>query len=556
MEKSSQNTSLTNVKPECELNQSIENSSERTIIEATENVPTPENEKLSEELAPSLNSPKSEVKTSRIFISPVKQSFCISDKYMTEDLVCLREKEDIIKNDRKVLNTLTYECNRKKKELNTLTTKVTAVKESLKKINLRKGHYSVRNVNKRDSRARENLKSLRETQHQLSKLKINHAACADSVKELNEENKLLREGKKNQNDAEQKKIQAQKTASYYRVVSTTLRNKLKNKQVEAVRTLKTLNREKDQRIHELEDTVLTLQQSLTESKVETKGKDGKFSDKLRMCVIELGGLEVAVEKIPEVIKCVSKHVFNTEFKSSDVPSSSTAQNIIDEGHFLAKTFISEKLAETENWGLNRDGTTRKKQKLLDTSVTLSSGEVYSLGFSRVAHETAETIQSVTENHLVELGKMNSATNQNSCTETFITESLKKLAFTMSDRASNEKKAARLLDEWRDEILSQCPDQEKTSVHHFHCMAHVLLGFHRYICQDLKDFETTLCAKEGPLSRDQLPVFKFWKTKGAIVERLLSTVSDVFGPCGDHHGVHDLWEGYCGKCYKVCDRQLP
>lgn len=308
----------------------------------------------------------------------------------------------------------------------------------------------------------------------------------------------------------------QKTASYYRVVSTTLRNKLKNKQVEAVRTLKTLNCEKDQRIHELEDKVLTLQQSLTESKVETKGKDGKFSDKLRMCVIELGGLEVAVEKIPEVIKCVSKHVFNTKFKSSDIPSSSTTQNIIDEGHLLAKTFISEKLAETENWGLNRDGTTRKKQKLLDTSVTLSSGEVYSLGFSRVAHETAETIQSVTENHLVELGTMNSATNKNSCTETFITESLKKLAFTMSDRASNEKKATRLLDEWRDEILSQCPDQEKTSLHHFHCMAHVLLGFHRYICQDLKDFETTLCAKEGPLGRDQLPVFKFWKTKGAIV----------------------------------------
>jgi len=60
------------------------------------------------------------------------------------------------------------------------------------------------------------------------------------------------------------------------------------------------------------------------------------------------------------------------------------------------------------------------------------------------------------------------------------------------------------------------------------MAHVLLGFHRYVCKDIKDLESGIVSDIGPLGRDELPVFRFWKTNGTIVERLLlKTVSDVF-----------------------------
>ena len=51
---------------------------------------------------------------------------------------------------------------------------------------------------------------------------------------------------------------------------------------------------------------------------------------------------------------------------------------------------------------------------------------------------------------------------------------------MSDRASNEKKADRLLATLRDELPGQCNEHETHPVEHFHCMAHVLLGFHRYM----------------------------------------------------------------------------
>lgn len=169
----------------------------------------------------------------------------------------------------------------------------------------------------------------------------------------------------------------------------------------------------------------------------------------------------------------------------------------------------------------------------------------SLGFNRVDRETAVNINDVTISHIQELADLHSNIDPNEPPESYIASSLEKLAFTMSDRASNEKKAVQLLDEWRDEILKHYTETP-SKVHHFYCMAHVLLGFHNYICADLKALEKSLVQEHGPIGRDNLPAFKFWSTKGTVVERLLRTTSDVFGPSGDHHGVRDIWEAHCAK----------
>ena len=231
---------------------------------------------------------------------------------------------------------------------------------------------------------------------------------------------------------------------------------------------------------------------------------------------------------------------------------------MDEGHYLAKTYISERLEKSENWGLQRDGTSRQKKKLFDTSVTLSNGEVVSLGFTRVAHETTKAINQVTKQHLEELSNLNEmkykANNvpQEDIPQ-FIPATLAKLAFTMSDRASNEKLADRYLNEWReeeldmwrDEVLGRCQgEQEVQVVHSFHCMAHVLLGFHRYVIKDLRGYEKDLAENHGPLGRDSLPQFKYWKKFEAVVERVVRTTADAFGPVGEHIGVRDKWEAHC------------
>ena len=69
----------------------------------------------------------------------------------------------------------------------------------------------------------------------------------------------------------------------------------------------------------------------------------------------------------------------------------------------------------------------------------------SLGFNRVSRETAHEINNTTKQHLYELADLNDHDNR----ESHIQHSMVKLNFTMSDRASNEKKANEPLDEWRD-----------------------------------------------------------------------------------------------------------
>ena len=146
-------------------------------------------------------------------------------------------------------------------------------------------------------------------------------------------------------------------------------------------------------------------------------------------------------------------MFNCDLHKSDLPTAQTVRNIVDEGHYLAKKFIAKKIENAENIGISRDGTTRKKDKIIDTSITLDTGEVMSLGFTKVARETAEVINNVTKKHMTELAhtvvvSKNKVEKENDINH-FIAESLLKLSFTMSDRANNEKLADTLLSEWRD-----------------------------------------------------------------------------------------------------------
>ena len=289
---------------------------------------------------------------------------------------------------------------------------------------------------------------------------------------------------------------------------------------------------------------------MVNGRLATRNKDASFTENVRLCVMELSGLEVVVEKVSFVIQSVCKQLFNINLTKADLPSPTTVQAIVDEGHFLAKTFISEKLEQSENWGLNRDGTTRRKIKIVDTSITLNSGDVMSLGFNTVAHETARSITQVTKSHLSELADLNISLKDDSenmkeeKTQEYIIESLEKLAYTVSDRASNEKLANTLLNEWRDDVLKNSEnDAAKQAVHSFHCMVHVLLGFHSYVKPEMKKMDERLTKDNGPIGRD---AFKFWSKKELVIERVLRTTADIFGPVGDHHGVRDRWEAHCAN----------
>ena len=422
------------------------------------------------------------------------------------------------------------------------------------------GHYSIKNVNKRDETAKKNLsflraseRGVRQLKHALTKIETNYQNCKQQLAESETQNKelvgMIEELRKVKEICEQeskKKVSAQKNASYLRLELQRKRNEARENANDEINDLKALIRLKEYEIDDMRMQIADLEDHLR-TQCNTKNEDGSYKDNIRLCVLELTGLEVAVEKISPTIQAVIKHITGSNIPKSELPNKNTVQTIVDQGHFLAKTYISERIEKCENWGLNRDGTTRRKQKILDTSVTLNSGDIISLGFNRVAHETAATINDVTKKHLLELADMHTlsseAPNPEVHKEEYVARSLQKLAFTMSDRASNEKLATKLLNDWRDETLQNFEGDVKT-VHSFHCMAHVLLGFHNYLVPDLKEKEVKIVETGGPLGRDKLPVFKTWSKKQSAVERTVRTSSDTFGPAGDHHGVRDRWEAFC------------
>ncbi|KAH3782842.1 hypothetical protein DPMN_160762 [Dreissena polymorpha] len=77
---------------------------------------------------------------------------------------------------------------------------------------------------------------------------------------------------------------------------------------EEVKSLKDTILNKDKEIQSLLSEINELEEKLRDN-VNTKNADGSYSDSVRLCVIELAGLEVAVEKIPKVIQVVSSHLF-------------------------------------------------------------------------------------------------------------------------------------------------------------------------------------------------------------------------------------------------------
>ena len=408
---------------------------------------------------------------------------------------------------RKETNFLKYSNNKQLKQCSKLQKKITENTEKLENIKSRIGHYSVRNVNKRDETSKKHLQALHGLKRLVSRknnqikimteklkdsgLKLETVtnekqALADIITASTEQVRIISEKR---NREKSKILSLQKSNSYLRNEIKSLRLKLKEKEFfvpdvaercndkcDNCKLIKSQILDKENKIAQVEEDI----DEIINESIQTKNEDGSYSHKVRLCVMELVGLEVAVEKVSPVIQSVLRHILGKSLDRSDLPNPSTAQAIVDEGHYIAKTFISEKLNKAENWGLGRDGTTRKKQKIVDTSITLDSGDVISLGFNRVYKENAISINNVTKSHLKELGKLhaNMVKEETEDEATFVARSLEKLSYTMSDRASNEKLANKLLEEWRDDVLKDFKG-DKGIVHHFYCMAHVILGFHSY-----------------------------------------------------------------------------
>ena len=85
--------------------------------------------------------------------------------------------------------------------------------------------------------------------------------------------------------------------------------------------------------------------------------NGIFTDAMRICVMELLGLEVAIDKVSQIIKVVSDHIYGIPLLRNMLPSHTTVVNISDEAHYLSKLYTAEKIESSDHYGWSKDGTT-------------------------------------------------------------------------------------------------------------------------------------------------------------------------------------------------------
>ena len=91
--------------------------------------------------------------------------------------------------------------------------------------------------------------------------------------------------------------------------------------------------------------------------------NGMFTDAIHICVMELLGLEVEIDKVSQIIRVISKHIYVIPLLSNMLPSHTTVVNIADEAHYLLYT--ADKIESSDHYEWSKDGTTRHKVKILE-----------------------------------------------------------------------------------------------------------------------------------------------------------------------------------------------
>ena len=93
---------------------------------------------------------------------------------------------------------------------------------------------------------------------------------------------------------------------------------------------------------------------------------------MRMC-LELSILHVAAGKLRHLIQTVGRH-FYQEYITIP-PKFQVVQNEIDGSQFVVKHYYSKVLRSARHGGLNKDGTSRQKKKLVNTAITTGEGDI-------------------------------------------------------------------------------------------------------------------------------------------------------------------------------------
>ncbi|XP_022110164.1 LOW QUALITY PROTEIN: uncharacterized protein LOC110989821 [Acanthaster planci] len=269
-----------------------------------------------------------------------------------------------------------------------------------------------------------------------------------------------------------------------------------------------------------------------------------YTNDVDKCIMELCcELNVPTTKVGEVIGAVCRHIFKKD-NIDNLPSASTANNMVDQAHVLSKLQMAEGIIGSERWDLHGDGTSRDGKKILGQQVTLNSGKTLSGGFSAVAVEDGVTLL---DNIIAMMEELSDLYGGEEKEEVY--KKMKKMFATMSDRSSVNKAFNNRLESYRASLLGD----KSVGLHFLYCNAHFLLGLSNNCEGVLKELQKDLVNEKGQgIGRDAEVKFGRFSSSGeSAAARYIRTACDVLGPRGDQkNGCRTKWVAFCSETLGV------
>ena len=244
-------------------------------------------------------------------------------------------------------------------------------------------------------------------------------------------------------------------------------------------------------IRSIEDERECLLQRLEElqsSTFRTKEHQQKYLDNIRQCCMELLSMNVGVNNVDPIIRCVLNHVAGISV--DELPHKGTLVRMFAEMKAISCQQIAEECGSCDNLTLHSDGTSKFGQHYFSFQLT-SCNSTYSLGLSEML--TGSTTQVLcTFKQILSDFELVAGPNSGQIV-------LAKIKNTMSDRHIVEKKFNHLLEDYRRDVLPSVVDswdqftlEEQNSMctlNNFYCGMHVLVGMADTAASTLLEWET-------------------------------------------------------------------
>lgn len=486
-----------------------------------------------------------------------RQSTESTNKQLSEEVEHLSKSLDALTEEKQQilqeLDELTKNFNPVKHELEEYTKKYEKARTELSSIQVRyndtikkMSNTSTRNINKKLKRRDDKIEELKDAKLQAKKME-------QTVKELQEE---LGECRANlnatecaANEMEEQIVKSRKEKKrvyqsyWYEKKKGENENNTFGSCERELAYLQTRINTLTNKNKELADLV-----DLLKDEEITTFKDGRYSDDIRITIMELLACNVSMAKVSKVMKVVVKNLAGKDLRQ--VPSLATVSQIALEARHIADVEVATAMSTNNLTGtlgncLHGDGTTKYHKKYQGFQVTLPDGSSRTMCLTQMAKGNTEGTMEAFKGRLRELAESISI-GENS--DAIYNELICSFKSTMTDQGPGMPQMSERVKMLREELLPSVlenwetlPQDGKSTLLEFgtfFCKMHPLINFAEEIGKVLKSLEEISTCGKNPHT---------FSTSEAGVTRLIRTASKAFNHRGcDKSGVEDAFTTYLDR----------